>query len=363
MALSQEEQRKADERKKWAGNVNNNVKSILALPERNKYASVDPLSGESTPAVAPSGSGMPPISSKVVPASAPTGTEYVPPSETKAASGATNQIFAANPKKITGADTGSAKSLDNTFGAGSIFAKSDLIVKPELRGMAVRSAVDQGHVFTNEDLGALYGMERPTPGAASSPENLAIIAQNRADAEASRKVGLLSRWREALTEAGVGATTGGIKTAGQSERAIKILDALMTDENQKARTGVDQYQADTARMGVELGARTPTTIQGEDQHYVYDRKTGSFKPTGVKVPNTTRKMDEEVLKGRIDIMKDPNYLNDEERQSALDAYDKQFGSGKGSLKKTETPPMAGARKAKDGNWYVQKDGKYFKVEG
>lgn len=31
-------------------------------------------------------------------------------------------------------------------------------------------------------------------------------------------------------------------------------------------------------------------------------------------------------------------------------------------KDTESPPIAGAKKAEDGNWYVQKNGKWFKVE-
>ena len=28
----------------------------------------------------------------------------------------------------------------------------------------------------------------------------------------------------------------------------------------------------------------------------------------------------------------------------------------------DTPPVDGARRAKDGNWYVQKDGKYYRVK-
>ena len=43
-------------------------------------------------------------------------------------------------------------------------------------------------------------------------------------------------------------------------------------------------------------------------------------------------------------------------------YDEANGvSARAPEAKDEKPPMPGARKAKDGNWYVQKDGKNFKV--
>ena len=68
-------------------------------------------------------------------------------------------------------------------------------------------------------------------------------------------------------------------------------------------------------------------------------------------------------------------MNDPEDKAAYDNFAKSLGVyedlyakpgakfelGLGEAPKGEQPPVAGARKAPDGNWYVQKDGKWFMV--
>lgn len=208
---------------------------------------------------------------------------------------------------------------NDPLGDKSIFDRNSIDkADPELRSGAIRFAADQGHVFNNEDLGALYGMKTPVPGAATSTENLAIIEKNRQDAsnawdttlsnlstmraqdDAQRaensQGSLMTQWRDAIEQAGIGNSTGGtIKTRDQSKRAIEIMDKILAADTAKAnrRASLEASAANTAETRryhdelIKQGSRkAPETVQGDDGVYAYnpdaDGGRGKFEPTGIK---------------------------------------------------------------------------------
>jgi len=288
-------------------------------------------------------------------------------SERKAASGMTSQIFKDNPL-LSGVNLNPAPTSAGTITADG---KTYNVPKSSLSNDANLDIINQNREASAGLNPDIMGALRAFGGDINKASN--YLATRSLEAErASRDTGpdLMTRWQDAIKQAGIGATTGGIKYARQAQNAIAILQGLMREDtanraiDARERTdfaNIDSNDAYRSAQLSELAKKGPQVVQGEDNIYSYNPKSGQFEPTGIKPRSKEFKPDTVLdnIKKISDIRKNYAESGQEPPKWLADLETQLTGSTKG---KEETPPLEGARRAPDGNWYIQRNGKTFKVE-
>lgn len=144
----------------------------------------------------------------------------------------------------------------------------------------------------------------------------------------------------------------------------------MTDEERAAQREAERYERQTKdRRSETAEERAFRAAEAEKQRQAYSAP-GRFKPS-----YRTVELPPEMGGGWG--FADPatgEYATDEsgqpmrsappyrERQGGKAAEDRPAAQPAAAAPVDDEPPLPGARKASDGNWYVQKNGQYFKVD-
>lgn len=165
----------------------------------------------------------------------------------------------------------------------------------------------------------------------------------------------------------VRAASGG-SSASTKVRTVTNSDGSKTDYDPSTGKELKHFPAKGGGGSKPADKEKARETYMKDRAFIRDAQsvdelTTYLTSIGAKVP---ARDSQEVLNAPVN-QEDDHYLG-VLRDVAAKAADARVTGGKAGSDapapkaKTDAPPVAGATKAPDGNWYIQKNGKWFKVE-